>query len=535
MKQEKKNGAHPESPGQLIVRVRLVLLTLLLILACLATARAQSIDDGFNAEVDPRRLGSMALQPDGKILIGGSFITVNGATRVGIARLNANGTLDIDFHPVVNSYLNSLALQPDGKIIIAGSFTKVDGQPRNRIARLNPNGSLDDSFFSAGPEHDSGYPYISGLAIQPDGRIVIGGRFQKVGGVTRTGIARLNANGALDTGFNPASIEEYDGEGEVAILALQPDGKIIIAGYFTKVGGQPRNRIARLNPNGSLDDSFFSAGPERDSSSNPFISGLAIQPDGRIFVSGLFNSFDGSPHIYNIARLNPNGSLDMAFDSQAGPNEYFYGMALQADGNILIGGHFTSVHNEPRQYIARLLLNGGLDSTFDLGDWPNSPVTSLALQPDGKILLGGNFTEVGGQQRRGIARLHNTSVAEQRLSLSGDRSTLTWTRDGTSPEFQRVTFELSTDGLSWSPLGQGTYFLYTMPSLVRGWRMDGLSLPKGQGITIRARGFYTTGLSNGSGSMAETILYRGGALPGVLMLMLDDEPVLLPPPPPIIE
>ncbi|PTN33773.1 delta-60 repeat domain-containing protein [Desulfonatronum sp. SC1] len=515
MKQEMKNDAWLKSPGQLIVWLSLVLLTPLLVLACLATARAQSVDGGFNVEVDGGGLNPIALQPDGKILIGGWFTTVNGVARTGIARLNANGALDNGFQAVVDGWLSSLALQPDGKILIGGSFTTVNGVTRTGIARLNADGSLNAIF---NPALIEGSVYV--LAVQPNGRILIGGEFQKVGGVTRTGIARLNANGTLDTGFNPAAIEGNS----VTNLALQSDGKIIVAGFFTKVGGQPRNGIARLNPNGTLDGSFFSVGPEHDPTGNPFISGLAIQPDGKILVSGQFDRMDGWPYNH-IARLLVDGTLDMTFDPAIGPNTFFHCMALQADGKILIGGFFTTVQNEPRQYIARLLSSGFLDSTFDLGAWPNDAVSSLALQPDGKILLGGHFTEVGGQPRKGIARLHNTSAAEQHLSLSGGRSTLAWTRDGTSPEFQRVTFELSTDGLSWSSLGQGTYFFYTMPSLVRGWSLGGLSLPKGQDIFIRARGFYATGSANRSGSIVETILYRdrGGANPGVLMLLLLDE------------
>ncbi len=527
----------------ILTRVRLVLLPLLLVLACLATARAQTVDDGFSAGVTGTLVPSviaLALQPDGKILIGGWFTEANGVTRTGIARLNANGNLDSAFNPNVglsnlaSPHVNGgpnggpqggleeedtpvifcLAVQPDGKILMGGSFTHLGGQGRNNIARLNPDGSLDAAFNPGSGASNQ----VFALALQSNGKIVIGGDFTAINNTSRNRIARLNANGSLDSTFSPG----LGANGYVNSLAVLPDGKILMGGAFTQVGGQGRNNIARLNANGSLDAAF-------NPGANGQVSTLVLQPDGKILMGGSFTQVDGQTR-NRIARLNPDGSLDATFNPGPGVDSqdaHVYSLALQANGRVLLAGYFTSVSDTQRNRIARLNANGSLDATFDPGDGPSGNVFSLAVQADGRILMGGEFTQVDGQPHNRIARLHNTSAAMQSLSLSRDRSTLTWTRDGTSPEFQRVTFELSTDGQSWSLLGQGTNFSYIMPgmppSLVRGWSLDGLSLPAERRISIRARGFHATGYRNGSGSMAETTLHRGGALPGATMLLLLNE------------
>ena len=164
---------------------------------------------------------ALARQPDGKILVGGQFTTINGVTRGGIARLNANGSLDASFNPgtgvggiVGGSRVDALALQPDGKILVGGFFTTFNGLARSWIARLNSDGTVDTSFNAA----TSGA--VQSFALQPDGKMLVGGGFN----VPRLGIARLNADGSVDNGFNPTGLEvdTFDA------LALQPDGKVLL-------------------------------------------------------------------------------------------------------------------------------------------------------------------------------------------------------------------------------------------------------------------------------------------------------------------
>src|SRR5262249_33894087 len=153
-------------------------------------------------------------------------------------------------------FVKSIAVQPDGRVLIGGSFTNVNGASRNRIARLNADGTVDGSFSSYVEiffDPDYNPSSVASMAIQPDGKILMAGTFYRIDGVTRRGIARLDAGGTLDTNFAAVS-----GAPDVRAVALQSDGKVLIGGTFTSINGTNRNRIARLNADGSLDLSFDS-------------------------------------------------------------------------------------------------------------------------------------------------------------------------------------------------------------------------------------------------------------------------------------
>ena len=254
----------------------------------------------------------LALQPDGRVLIFGRFTAVNGITNPYVARLNANGSLDATFNPIPNGLVAAAALQPDGKILVIGAFSTVNGAPHDRIARLDADGALDEGFNPAAIVDNLTFkPYLQAIALQADGRIVIGGQFTHVGAVSRNRIVRLNADGSLDATFDPGQGPDK----AITTVALQPDGKILVGGSFTNVANATRYYVARLNSDGSLDTTF-----------NPNIAlaygGLLtvqVEADGKIFVAGDFAAIDGSSR-NDIARLNPNGSLDTAFDPGTGPD-----------------------------------------------------------------------------------------------------------------------------------------------------------------------------------------------------------------------
>ena len=340
-----------------------------------------TLDADFNnANVD-NLVRSIAVQADGKILIGGFFTSISGETRNYIARLNEDGTLDADFNPNVNyganNYVQSVALQADGKILIGGRFNKIGVETRNRIARLNADGTLDTNF------NPDVYDPVLSIAVQADGKILIGGEIPGW-------IARLNADGTVDTDFNNANLNEY-----VESIAVQADGKILIGGWFTKIGGVTTNHIARLNADGTLDIGF-NANIENGS-----VFSFALQADGKILAGGTFTKISGQPR-NRIARLYTDGTLDR--DLSANVSGAVRSIALQADGKILIGGDFTSIGGVTRNYIARLNADGTLDTGFN-ADIINNSVYSIAVQADGKILVGGNFIKVG-IGRNYIARLN---------------------------------------------------------------------------------------------------------------------------------
>lgn len=488
--------------------------------------------DGTDAGVSGTSVLTTAVQPDGKILIGGDFTRVQGVSRPYLARLLADGTLDASFQPRPNAAVYSVSVQPDGKILVAGDFVTLQpdlSEPaisRRRIARLLPDGSVD-----AGFDPQANGPVYAVLA-QPDGRIVLGGAFESLRpngapvATTRHYIARLEPDGSLDGGFNPNPLHI------VLCLALEPGGGILLGGHFPALqpAGAPvmtsRHSIARLEPDGSLDADF-------DPKVTGWVGSMVVQPDGKIVIGGGFNSVqpNGAPSATmrrGLARLHGDGSLDEGFDPQANGN--VYGLALQADGKILAGGNFTTLQPNgapsatSRSCVARLLPDGSLDAGFDprAGDW----VYSVAIQGDGKILIGGLFSTL---QPNGapvatawhrFARLEN-DPAPQMLEIP-DGSTVGWRRGGAAGELGRVTFDLSTDGgASWSPLGEGSRVGTTAD-----WERTGLSLPA-TGL-LRARGLGLGGIYSGSQSLIEQtaafnlivdpviqpLIRKGDAVPG---------------------
>jgi uncharacterized delta-60 repeat protein len=364
-----------------------------------------SLDTIFSASItsfdDYDGVYAIAIQADGKVVIGGIFSVMNGANRNGIARLNANGSLDTSFNPGTGANeVYSIVVQSDGRVLIGGNFLSVNGTNRNNIARLNANGSLDSSFNPGTGAND----YVPSIALQPDGRVFIGGGFSTVNGTNRNGIARLNANGSLDDSFNPdtgVGGYSYYFPNVVSSVVVQPDGRVLIGGGFSTVNGTNRNGIARLNANGSLDSSF-----NPGTGANDYVSSIALQPDGRVLISGQYMTVNND----SITRLNADGSLDSSFNSgkeiSGDVSPRVSSVVVQSDGKVLISGWFNSVSGTNRNRIARLNANGSLDSTFDPGTGANSTVNSLALQSDGKVLIGGSFSSVNGTNHNSIARLN---------------------------------------------------------------------------------------------------------------------------------
>ena len=359
-----------------------------------------TVDTSFNAGVVGGTVRALAVQADGKIVIGGVFSQIGGQVRNRIARLNADGTLDMSFNPGVGAsgpnfaYVDALALQADGKILVGGDFTQLGGQPRDFIGRLNTNGTLDTS-FNPGANN-----IVFALAVQADGNIVVGGQFTQLGGQQRTYVGRVNASGALDGAFNLGVVSG----GPVQVVRVQVDGKILVGGGFTMLGGQPRNSLARFETTGTLDSSF-----------NPGASGgffpvetLAVQADGKIVVGGQFTQLGGQPRNL-IGRIDADGTLDSGFNPGASGTGFsgVLAVAVQTDGRIVVGGQFTELAGQPRNNLGRFNADGTLETAFpDVVTLVSSFVNAIALRPGGKILVGGFFTQLGGQPRNRIGLLN---------------------------------------------------------------------------------------------------------------------------------
>lgn len=352
---------------------------------------------------------AIVVQPDGKSIIAGDFLAFDTKARNHIARALLNGENDNNFLAYPNSgangSINALALQPDGKIVAAGNFSSFNGSNRFSIVRLNSDGSVDSNFKPGlGIQTVGGVPgLVLNVALQPDGKILVAGDFNLVGGTNRFYVARLNSNGSVDTSFDPgASVN-----GVINAMALQADGKILIGGEFTTFAGLDRKYVARLNSDGSLDNSF-----DTGTGADNTVYAIAVQQDGRVVIGGSFKQFNLGNHS-RLVRLNTDGSLDTSFDVGSGLDEAVYTILMQNDGRILIGGIFEQYNQTRRMGLARILPSGVLDtswmdSTFNqfaglYRDFsseelePRAGVFTMALQPfDQNLVIGGNFQKLGG-------------------------------------------------------------------------------------------------------------------------------------------
>lgn len=333
---------------------------------------------------------AVAVQADGKLIIGGAFTTLGGAPRSRIARLNADGVLDAGFSATADGPVAAIAIQNDGAIVIGGFFSTVNGQPRARLARLNPDGSLDAAFNPGLSLGSEAFPNgVLALLVQDDGGIIVGGEFSSIAGVSWANIARLTPAGARDPTFNPivnGPVHAIVASGETT------DRRIRIGGNFTQVNGQTRRNLAALANDGGLDTNF-----------NPFVNpdgivyGLAGQADGKILAVGFFTSvfapFSNPPIVRpGLVRLNADGNLDRTFDLGGTTDGLIERVAVQPDGKVLIAGQFTNTNLPDQANLARLNADGTPDPGFAAGLGPDGPVEALTLLDDGAILIGGFFS-----------------------------------------------------------------------------------------------------------------------------------------------
>jgi uncharacterized delta-60 repeat protein len=359
----------------------------------LARLNADGSLDGDFAPVIGGNVFGLGLANDGAILVGGTFSQVYGrgvtASRSYAARFAVDGTPDSTFNPGVNGQVNAFGVQADDKIVIGGYFTRA--QPtgvaaqiiRNRLARVLPTGSLDAAF-----QLDPGGRILT--SIQVGTQIIIGGSFTNVGGVTHNHVARLNADGTVDNSYNP------DFDGTVYTLVYQNkknEDRVVVGGAFTNVNGTPRNHIARLINTGALDTTF-------DPSLDGPVATLAVQNDSSILVGGQFTTAQPQGQTAttaraNLLRLTKDGQLDTGFNPT--PNAAVVALGLQSNGQIVIGGDFTVLDPNGtgnvvfRNFLARLNADGSVDPTYNPN--PNAKVNALVIQSDDSAIVGGQFAD----------------------------------------------------------------------------------------------------------------------------------------------
>lgn len=402
-------SAHSQSGFSTHAAVLLGLLVLVLSASDLQGA-AGDLDTGFDLNqplASSSGVAAMVRQTDGKIIIGGSFWPVaSSLPRYKIARLNADGTLDNTFNPGggpdgsgTRREILALAIQPDGKVLAGGDFTWFNGTQSGYLVRLNRNGTVDNT-FAVGPGFND---EVFAITLQPDQKILVGGWFSTYNGVSRPRIIRLNPNGSIDTTFNPGlGPSSFMGGGVRPVYAIKvlSNDKILLGGWWSEFSGVARNDIVRLNPDGTLDPGFDAR--IDTGTSNRTIRAITLDGSGKILIGGTFESF-GGVNRENMARLEADGALDPSFDAKLWPFRGVSSIVVQPNGKILAGGDFRIIPTGAQDFgVVRFNPDGTLDTTFNPTPEPVGP---LVLQPDSKILVAGGFTQIQGVARSGVARL----------------------------------------------------------------------------------------------------------------------------------
>ncbi|MXO06315.1 T9SS sorting signal type C domain-containing protein [Flavobacterium sp. HBTb2-11-1] len=359
-------------------------------------------DESFQVGLGFSKEGVQTIKIDsnGDLMIGGSFTGFYNGTEVNrVVFLNSDGTLktnfDIGSGPASASVL-SLEFDEEGSWFIGGSFSVFNGQNQGRLAKINSDGEHDIAYLSSGIGFDNSVLNILPL---PNQKIIVGGNFNKFNGTAVSKITCLLEDGSIDTSFNTG---KTGANYLVKTTVLQADGKIVIGGNFTKYNDILTNRIIRILSNGETDNSF-----NIGEGFNAQVYALAVQTDQKIIVAGAFTKYNGSTlNNSRVVRLLPDGTKDSNFNIGLGADGTIEAIVVQSDGKILLGGHFKTFNAQPFSGIVRLNPDGSIDSSFNIRNGFDKYVYAMALQSDQKIIVGGSFLTFDGISQKRIARLN---------------------------------------------------------------------------------------------------------------------------------
>lgn len=352
-----------------------------------------------------------------------------------------------------NSSVFDILVQSDGKIVVAGGFTNMNGSSALRIDRYNADGTPSTFASGAGNNSTTGTnDYITCLKELSNGDILVGGNFTRFDTQVQSRIAKIDADGFPVTSFVPGIGQGFNDL--VNSIDVQSDGKIIVGGLFTDYAGNTVNRIARLTANGAYDNTF-SIGTGFDAKVNK----IKVLANDKILVAGDFTSYNGAaveglvilnadgtlntdfnldgasivsggnlkvrnfeiqsdgkilivPSIGGgrVYRINLNGTVDFSF-TPFDFNTAISAICIQPDGKVIVSGQFTLFQNTiPVNRILRLNTNGSLDNTFTVGTGLNSRAFAIKVQSDNKILVGGEFTDFDGETMNYFGRLNNCTI-----------------------------------------------------------------------------------------------------------------------------
>lgn len=356
-------------------------------------------DTSFNVELGAdSNISKVVQQSDGKVLIVGDFTSFNGEPAGRIARLNSDGSLDTTFLPGIGAdwTINTVALQPDHKILIGGAFRSFNGIPINRIARLNEDGSLDSSFDSG-----NGFDYtVNIILVQPDGKIFVGGNFSRYDGIPAYDLIRLNSDGSVDPDFNTG----IGADAKINDALLLSDAKFLIVGTFGRYNGISSPHLARINSDGSLDQTFIPPF-EQYIMWSKYYKSITSTASGNIYLTGE----SGGSRFGVIDRLSPDGVKDNSFTVNGLQYGSINSVSELIDGRVLIAGTFYKrVYNNISYLIPHLAMvnpDGSWDTNFTAFTNQFGTIDQLLPISDTNILAVGRFNVIDGMDSSGIASL----------------------------------------------------------------------------------------------------------------------------------
>ncbi|NBP59076.1 hypothetical protein EBU71_21505, partial [bacterium] len=321
---------------------------------------------------------AVGINDDGSFIIGGEFSEIGGVTRNYLLKLNPGGTESSSFYANLGDGFDTtvlnIAIQDNGKILAGGWFTQLDGNSRKRLVRLNSDGTEDTTFYnnltSAGDNSGLNDGVVS-IKIQSDGKILVGGYFTTLNGSSRKSLIRLNSDGSEDTAFYSNFTDTGDNTGlNSAVIAVgydSVDGSIYLGGNFTTYNGTSTSKILKIGSNGLPDETFnINVG----SAFNGDVFSIFVQSDQKILIGGSFTTFDGDSR-KRLIRLNSDGTEDESFytnftseGNNSGLDGSVFTVKQIGDDSILVGGQFTNINGESKNYFVKLNGDGSIDNNF---------------------------------------------------------------------------------------------------------------------------------------------------------------------------
>lgn len=379
-----------------------------------------SLDPNWMPVAGGAKIYAIAVDSGGNAYLGGFFNRINGSTRNGLAKLLPDGTLDPTWNPGVpfNFFqsVNTLALDGSGNLYVGGGFTSISGQSIARLAKVSTSGvGAVDTSWSPAPDNS-----VNALALDGSGNLFVGGSFANIDGVARSGIAKLSTAGVVDATWNPAP-----NGGGVAALALDGSGNIYVGGGFTSIGGQTRTALAKLSASGNgAADATWNPAP---AGANASIYSLALDASGNIYVGGHFSTIDGQA-LSNLARLSATGTGTADTSWNPSPDADVDTLALQG-ANVYAGGSFLAAGGVRHLGIAKIDSTGTVDSTTPDAETPGQ-IRTIVTWPDGSMIVGGFFLKTGQTTRKSILRLQPDGTLDPNWDAPADGFVETLVNDG---------------------------------------------------------------------------------------------------------